>query len=156
MQRAREAAAAAPPNLGILLRRPFQAIVDAVDDALVASGHGVIRPSHGNVFQFVDPDGTSVAELARRAQMTKQSMAELVTHLENHGYVERAPDPRDRRSKLVRLTESGWDVVAIAMTAIDDLSATWRVRLGERRFQALQETLTALNGLVSGAEARHP
>ena len=37
-----------------------------------------------------------------RAQITKQSMAELVLHLERLGYVERVPDPSDRRAKLVR------------------------------------------------------
>ena len=42
--------------------------------------------------------------LAERAAITKQSMAELVAHLERHGYVERVPDPTDRRAKLVRST----------------------------------------------------
>ena len=45
-----------------------------------------------------------MSELARRAQITKQSMSELVAHLERHGYVERVPDPDDRRAKLVRAT----------------------------------------------------
>jgi DNA-binding MarR family transcriptional regulator len=45
--------------------------------------------------------GTTVSVLAERAQITKQSMAGLVRHLEQHGYVERRPDPRDRRAKLV-------------------------------------------------------
>ena len=49
---------------------------------------------HGNVLQFLDAEGTRVSELARRAQITKQSMAVLVAHLERHGYAERVPDPR--------------------------------------------------------------
>ena len=46
--------------------------------------------------------------------MTKQAMAELVRHLEVHGYVVRVPDPGDRRAKLVRPTDRGREVIALA------------------------------------------
>jgi DNA-binding MarR family transcriptional regulator len=36
---------------------------------------------------------TTVSLLAERAQMTKQAMAELVRHLETHGYVVRGTRP---------------------------------------------------------------
>ena len=52
--------------------------------------------------------------LADRARMTKQSMTELVAHLERHGYVERVPDPADGRAKLVRATGRGREVYAVA------------------------------------------
>jgi DNA-binding MarR family transcriptional regulator len=65
------------------------------------------------VFQFLDDARTHVGTLARRAQMTKQSMAELVAHLERHGFVERIPDPADRRAKLVRVTGKGRATIPI-------------------------------------------
>jgi len=34
-------------------------------------------------------------------------MAELVQHLETHGYVRRVPDPTDRRAKLVQPLNAG-------------------------------------------------
>jgi DNA-binding MarR family transcriptional regulator len=74
---------------------------------LAERGHGVLRPSHGAVFQYLDDTGMTVSVLAERAQMTKQAMAELVQHLETHGYVVRVPDPSDRRAKLVQPTERG-------------------------------------------------
>jgi len=40
-----------------------------------------------------------VSVRSQRAQITKQSIAELVAHLERHGHVERVPDPCDRRAK---------------------------------------------------------
>jgi len=137
-----------PPNFGILLRRPFQAIVQAVDTRLAAAGHQAIRPAHGAVFQFIDGEGTRVSVLAERAQVTKQSMAELVTHLEAHGYVERVPDPTDRRAKLVRLTERGWAAVPVALAAIADLTAQWRAQLGAARFDSLRAALAELNDLL--------
>jgi DNA-binding MarR family transcriptional regulator len=135
----------APLNIGILLRRPFQAIVDAIDARLAANGFDEIRPAHHNVFQFIEPEGTRVTVLADRAQMSKQSMAELVAHLEDHGYAERVPDPSDRRAKLVRLTDRGRATVPVALEAIRETAAGWRKEVGAERFDALVKGLEALN-----------
>ena len=100
---------------------------------------------HGNVFGFLDDEGTRVSELARRAQITKQSMADLVAHLERHGYVERIADPRDRRAKLVRPTARGREVYAIARKAIAEIDAEWTARLGAQKMRQLRGLLAELN-----------
>jgi len=48
-------------------------------------------------------------------------MAQLVAHLEAHGYVERVPDPADRRAKLVRTTARGRAVFAIVREFVAEL-----------------------------------
>ena len=104
-------ARSAPENLAIL-----PGAVPGRDELLhrrfAERGHPEIRPPHGNVMQFLDDGGTRVSVLSERAQMTKQSMAELVAHLERLGYVERVPDPSDRRAKLVRATPRGKELYA--------------------------------------------
>ena len=74
-------------NLAVLMREAFIALNDLVIDRLTERGHADVRPAHGTVFQYLDDTGTTVSVLAERAQMTKQAMAELVRHLEKHGYV---------------------------------------------------------------------
>jgi DNA-binding MarR family transcriptional regulator len=133
------------PNLGRLLREPFHEMTAHVHARLAEQGHPQIRVAHGNVFQFLDDEGTRVSDLAARAQMTKQSMGELVAHLEAHGYVERVPDPSDGRAKLVRPTASGQDVYPLAVEAIAEVQARWAERIGEsklRRLRALLEELS--------------
>lgn len=83
--------------------------------------------------------------LAQRAQITKQSMAELVAHLEHHGYIERVPDPDDRRAKLVRATPRGSEVYVIAREFVAELEQRWTERLGMKRMRLLQELLEELN-----------
>src|SRR5688572_29302147 len=90
-----------PTNLAVLLRETFVALNDLVLARLADRGHSAMRPAHAAVFQYIDDTGTTVSLLAERAQMTKQAMAELVHHLETHGYVVRVRDPHDRRAKLV-------------------------------------------------------
>jgi DNA-binding MarR family transcriptional regulator len=132
-------------NLGLLLREPYRLGNEELHRRIAARGHEAVRAPHGNVFAFLDEHGTQVSELARRAQITKQSMAELVAHLERHGYVERVPDPRDRRAKLVRATLRGRQVYAIARAAIADIERDWTERLGEAKMRRLRALLAELN-----------
>jgi DNA-binding MarR family transcriptional regulator len=131
----------APENLGILLREPFRVASERLHDRFAERGHPDVRPPHGNVFQFLDDGGTRVSVLAQRAQITKQSMAELVAHLERHGYVERVPDPADGRAKLVRATDRGREVYAIARDAMLEVQERLEARLGADRMATLRRLL---------------
>jgi DNA-binding MarR family transcriptional regulator len=48
----------------------------------------------------------SQTELARWAKVEQPSMAQLLTRMERDGLVIRTPDPRDRRSTLISLTDN--------------------------------------------------
>jgi DNA-binding MarR family transcriptional regulator len=144
----RTSARATPENLGILLREPFRVGSERLHDRFAERGHPDVRPPHGNVFQFLDDAGTRVSVLAQRAQITKQSMAELVAHLDQHGYVERVPDPGDRRAKLVRATPRGKEVYAIAREFVAELEREWTERLGEQKMRRLRALLQELNAAL--------
>jgi DNA-binding MarR family transcriptional regulator len=136
---------ARPKNLGELLREPFQVGNERLHERFAERGHPEVRPPHGNVFPNLDEGGTRVSELARRAQITKQSMAELVAHLERHGYVERVPDPADGRAKLVRATARGDEIYEIAREFVAELERTLTRRLGKRKMGELRKLLEELN-----------
>ena len=138
----------APENLAILLREPLRSGTELLHRRFAEGGHPEIRPPHGNVMQFLDDGGTRVSVLAERAQMTKQSMAELVTHLERLGYVERVPDPSDRRAKLVRSTARGKELYAIARAVVAEIEAEWTSRLGKAKMRELRELLEELNAAL--------
>jgi len=142
------AARNAPENLAILLREPFRAGNEVLHRRFAERGHAEVRPPHANVMQFLDDDGTRVSVLAERAQMTKQSMAELVLHLERLGYVERVPDPSDRRAKLVRATARGGQLYAIAREVVAELEAEWTRRLGKAKMRQLRALLEELNAAL--------
>jgi len=132
------------PNLGVLLREPFQEVVRRVSADLAAAGFDDLRPAHTAVFQHIEADGSRLTDLAERAQITKQSMSYLVDHLERHGYLERRPDPSDRRATLLCLTQRGWDQVRTALAIIAALEAEWARELGAERIEQLRDTLAAL------------
>ena len=136
-----------PENLAILLREPLRALNEELIDRLAEHGHAEVRLPHGNVFQYLDDDGSRVGVLAERAHMTKQAMAQLVAHLEAHGYVERVPDPADRRAKLVRTTARGRDVYGIVRAFVADVDARLDREVGAAKMRRLRALLEDLNAV---------
>ena len=65
-------------------------------------------------------------------------MAQLVAHLEAHGYVERVADPLHGRAKLVRATDRGRDVSAIARELMAEVDARLTERLGVAKLRRLR------------------
>jgi DNA-binding MarR family transcriptional regulator len=80
--------------------------------------------------------------------MTRQSVSELIDYLEERGYVERMPDPKDRRAVLVRRTERGWKVNRVARGVVEELQAGWAQQLGREDFDALVRLLRRLVVLI--------
>lgn len=138
-----------PVNLVVLLREAYLSLNDLVPARLAERGHGAVRPAHSAVFQYLDDTGTSVSQLAERAQMTKQAMAELVAHLENHGYVVRKPNPADARSKLVVPTARGREVVAIAQALVPEIERVVEQAVGTDRLDALHQDLVTIQRAVA-------
>jgi DNA-binding MarR family transcriptional regulator len=68
----------------------------------------VLTPSQSSVLNRLHRDGPAIqADLAAVEQVRQQSMAATLAALVELGYVERAPDPADRRRTLITLSALG-------------------------------------------------
>lgn len=121
-----------PIHLMSAFLRAGHQIVLELTERLRAEGFIDVRPAHSNVFENLDPygPGTPLTELARRAQMSHPSMIELVDSLERLGYVERVRNPRDGRSRLVRITGRGLAAREAAHRVMEEIEARWSVAMG--------------------------
>ena len=96
-------------------RKPMIALVHYADRAFQAHmveaaherGRPDIKPSHNAVFAHLGDDPKRAADLATSAQMTRQSMGELIRELVGLGILEMVPDPSDGRAKLVTYSRGG-------------------------------------------------
>ena len=66
-----------------------------------------VSAAHIHMTRHLSPQGDRLTDLADRAGMSKQAMADLIDQCEAWGLVERRPDPLDRRAKRVCYTASG-------------------------------------------------
>ena len=132
------------PVIGLLLRLAHQHYAQDIEAALRRAGFADLRPAHANVFPFVPPEGITVSRLAELAQVRKQSMAQAVDQLEHTGYVERRPNPRDQRSRLVFLTERGRGVPPVTHAAARGVEERWAELTSPAEFEALRTALMRL------------
>ncbi len=117
-------------------------------DAVVAAGITDITLAQARVAARIAPGGTRVSDLALQARVTKQSAAFLVEQLEAAGYVERVPDPTDRRARLVRLTPRAQRVAQAADAEVERVLAEWAEHVGEERLRQVYETLRDLRQIT--------
>ena len=134
-------------EIGELLREVRAALIDGVGQRVSAAGFGDVRANHDCVFSYLLPQGTRLAELAAQARMAPQSIVWHVDQLERLGYVERVPDPSDRRAKLIRPTSHGLAYMTAARDALADIEHEWVNALGTTGLTTLRDTLRAIQSL---------
>ena len=134
----------ARPLLGLLLRLAYQHHSQEIEAALREKGFDDVHPAAANVFSFVPPEGITVSGLADLARVRKQTMAQAVDQLERTGYVERRPNPRDRRSRLVFLTDRGASVTPVTHAAAARVEERWAELTSPQELEALRVSLLSL------------
>jgi DNA-binding MarR family transcriptional regulator len=144
------------PPLAALLGDIRDAVTAELHVRLRALGFAEIRPAHGCVFSTIGEQGSRLTDLAQRAGLTKQSVGEAVLDLERLGYVERVPDPDDRRAKIITLTPHGAEVLAAARAIFADIERRFAEEIGEERFAEFRETAERLSALTRGSTAAAP
>lgn len=142
-------------NTIALLGQAYSLLGFQIVDGVVGSGHP-IKASHSAVFAQIAPGGSRLTELAAGANMTPQSMVQIVDELEALDYVLRRPDPKDRRAKLISLTRRGRAAVDAAEATIVGIEADLVDALGAEGAQQLRAMLLRIlsTGPHSGGGGR--
>ena len=130
-------------NTVAMLGQVYSLLGFQIVDGVVGAGFPQ-KPSHSAVFAQIKMEGSRLTDLARGANITPQAMGELVDELEELGYVERRPDPTDRRAKLIVLTERGRACVAAGILTINGIEERITEILGERGHKQLRSLLARL------------
>ncbi|MGP3769692.1 MarR family winged helix-turn-helix transcriptional regulator [Streptomyces sp. SDT5-1] len=93
-------------------------------------------------------DGPVIARrLADQMNLSRAGVSKALGKLEKRGFIERTPNPADRRAAFVRITESGQDAVDAVFPRQLEIEAQMLAALGERRgavVAALTELAEAL------------
>jgi DNA-binding MarR family transcriptional regulator len=132
------------PDLGLLTAWLLDPIREELFARLAAGGHDQIRPCHRALLGYLDGSGARPTELARLLGQPKQYVGRLVDELETLGYVQRRPDRRDRRSKLVVPTERGHDEQRQADRILAEIEDRHAARIGAARYADFRRLLRAL------------
>jgi DNA-binding MarR family transcriptional regulator len=93
-----------------------------------------------------------ITELASLEHVAQPTMTVLVSRLEQRGWVERQPDPTDRRAVQVAITESGTKVLDELIARRTALLAERLGDLSESERETLARAIPILDRLIDGGE----
>ena len=97
--------------------------------------------------------GCRVYDIANELGITTGGTSKLVDRIEASGYCRRLPNPDDRRSSLLELTEEGRHLFVKAGAAFDDeLQRRFGAALPERTLRQFASTLSRLRTASRGLE----
>ena len=103
-----------------------------------------LRASHLALLPHIPFEGIRQSELARKLEVSRQAVGQLVAELVAQGSLELAPDPADRRAKLVRFSAAGEQALFSGMSVLASLDAELADAIGAERAVTLRDTLEAL------------
>lgn len=144
------------PDLAILLTGAARIVTDRLGAAVERTGVDDMRPSFGFVIRALASGDRTLTELAATLDVSKQAAIKVVDQMERDGYIERAADPADRRSKHLRLTPKAEKVRKAAMSASRRLETELRNDLGDDPVDDMRRALLRLlerHGALADAAA---
>jgi DNA-binding MarR family transcriptional regulator/catechol 2,3-dioxygenase-like lactoylglutathione lyase family enzyme len=101
----------------------------------------------------VDSSGGPRQDLPRELAVTKQAVSQTVDALVTRGYLERSPDPDDRRRVVLELTDRGEEVVEATMRGIDAVDRQLAERVSAEQVEAMRAGLVALTEIKANGQA---
>jgi len=130
--------------IGQLLGRLLREFRSELFAPAAEQGYDDLREPHLHIFGNVGVTGIRLTDLASRAQLSAATTSELVSDLQRLGYLERRPDPTDRRAKLIFPTPRGRQALHDAGNRVADIEQHWSDLVGRSRFAEACSTLQAI------------
>ena len=141
------------PYVGALLRVAWQWVREQMYAGVVAAGFDDLTAAHVGLWRYPGLDGLRPSQLADQRGITKQSVNDLLGHLERNGYLIREPDSADGRARVIRLTSRGWRLQQTIYAEAGAAQLRIAEILGPRRFAQLRSSLELLAQQLSASVA---
>ncbi len=136
------------PHVAVLMFIAQRHAERRILDFLAEQGFDDMTLAQARVAARLNDEGVRLTELAEQAQISKQACGELVAQLERSGYVERVPDPRDARARLVRIAPRGKEAQRRPREMEERIDREWERHLGEKRMAELRRALAELREIT--------
>jgi DNA-binding MarR family transcriptional regulator len=142
---------AAPPLLLYMLKQVELAVRSRIDE--IVRPVGLTAAQYTALTVLERHADMSSAQLARSSFVTAQSMADMITALEDRALIKRHRDQSDRRRLVVALTDEGRALLDRCRDEVDSLEATMLTGLSVAQTKALRGILATCYANLSKTPA---
>lgn len=119
----------------------------AIEERLV-DRIGLLLADHEALLNLsIADDGLRMSDVADRLVLSRGGTTKVIDRLETLGYVERRPDPEDRRATIVGITTEGRQAVATSRSIVDEyLEAEWASELTDDEARTVLRVMERVGG----------
>jgi DNA-binding MarR family transcriptional regulator len=136
-----------------LMRAAGGAYAQSIRAQLQAIGADDLPRNGAILLAGIAATGAPRQDLPAGLGVTKQAVSQVIDILASRGYLERNPDPGDRRRITLRLTARGQDVVEAVVRGTEAVDARLLERVPAEQVDAMRSALLALAGIKTAAAA---
>jgi DNA-binding MarR family transcriptional regulator len=144
-----------------LMRAARGAYASSIRAQLHAIGVDDLPRNGAFMLAGIDTAGGPRQDLPAGLGVSKQAVSQAIDVLVSRGYLDRKPDPGDRRRIALELTDRGRDVVDAVVRGVDAVDLQLRERVSAEQIDAMRAALLALGeiksaSLTAGVGRRRP
>lgn len=114
----------------------------------LATDHGLTVSMGFALLNISREHGTPATKIAPLLGMEPRSLTRMIKNLEADGLVERRPDPEDKRSVRIYLTEKGAEQRAIAKKKVEVFNASVRKNVTEKDLTTFFDVLEKIHQVI--------
>jgi len=130
-----------------LMRSARGAYAQSIRAQLHAIGIDDLPRNGSFILAGIDAAGGPRHDLPSELGVTKQAVSQVIDLLVNRGYLEREPDPDDRRRVRLELTDRGEDAVAAVLRGVEAVDRRLEEVVSPEQVGALRSVLSALTDI---------
>jgi DNA-binding MarR family transcriptional regulator/catechol 2,3-dioxygenase-like lactoylglutathione lyase family enzyme len=144
-----------------LMRSARGAYAQSIRAQLHAIGIDDLPRNGAFILAGIDTAGGPRQDLPSELGVTKQAVSQVIDLLVSRGYLDREPDPDDRRRVRLTLTHRGEDVVAAVQRGVEAVDRQLEQAVSPDQVGAMRSVLSALagikrTGIATGAGRARP
>ena len=130
-----------------LMRSARGAYAQSIRAQLHATGIDDLPRNGAFILAGIDTSGGPRQDLPSELGVTKQAVSQVIDLLVNRGYLEREPDPDDRRRVRLELTDRGEDAVVAVLRGVEAVDRQLEEVVSPEQVSALRSVLSALTDI---------
>ena len=141
-----------PDALGFVLIDVSRMLRSAFERRIATAGLGLTPGEARALVRIASLEGSRQLDIAQRMGIEPMTLSTYLDRLQSLGYIERRPDPADRRAKLIFTTPSAADLITNIRTEQIELMQHVTSGIGEEALGLLRQQLKQLRANLTAIE----
>ncbi len=143
-------------TLAFLLNSSARFLNSAFERRITSAGLGLTPGEARALLTVAAIDGSKQADIAARIGLEPMTVCTYLDKLETLDLVERRPNPEDRRSKCIYMTQSATDLLHAVRREVDGLIGQATAGLGKDDVERFRTVLALVQSNLQSAVADKP